>query len=354
MHSNLAHAKSHSEGRSCSDAGRLDFLWLELTNRCNLQCVHCYTESHPRSGDRDLLTKEDYASLMTQARSLGCRKIQFIGGEPQLNPEFQALLAKAKTAGFEYIEVFSNLVRLDDKTIRYAANNGICFATSVYSDDPAQHDAVTKVKSSHSKTIANLKRLISAGVDTRAAVIVIEQDKASLNRTNLFLRRLGVRHVSQGATREFGRGERIRGHSARLSGLCGHCWNGKLCIAPDGEAYPCVMARKWRIGNVLENSLKDIVLGGPLEEIRQTIFDTVWASKHSPKHSNVPKVTLSSNCDPNGPTCGPDTGAPDCAPELNPSRDEPVVEECPQSCNPDLSTCGPMSCPQSCLPNRAE
>ena len=23
---------------------RLDFLWLELTNRCNLQCVHCYTE----------------------------------------------------------------------------------------------------------------------------------------------------------------------------------------------------------------------------------------------------------------------------------------------------------------------
>jgi MoaA/NifB/PqqE/SkfB family radical SAM enzyme len=21
----------------------LDFLWLELTNRCNLRCVHCYT-----------------------------------------------------------------------------------------------------------------------------------------------------------------------------------------------------------------------------------------------------------------------------------------------------------------------
>ena len=25
----------------------LDFLWLELTNRCNLQCVHCYTQSPP-------------------------------------------------------------------------------------------------------------------------------------------------------------------------------------------------------------------------------------------------------------------------------------------------------------------
>src|SRR5208283_2388709 len=27
----------------------LDFLWLELTSRCNLQCVHCYAESGPSS-----------------------------------------------------------------------------------------------------------------------------------------------------------------------------------------------------------------------------------------------------------------------------------------------------------------
>jgi sulfatase maturation enzyme AslB (radical SAM superfamily) len=25
----------------------LDFLWLELTNRCNLQCTHCYADSGP-------------------------------------------------------------------------------------------------------------------------------------------------------------------------------------------------------------------------------------------------------------------------------------------------------------------
>ena len=200
------------------------------------------------------------------------------------------------------------------------------------------------MKSSHVRTIANLKKLIGAGIDTRAAIIVIEQDKACVDRTKSFLRDLGVPHVSHGSLREFGRGERILGQSARLSGLCGHCWNGKLCIAPDGEAYPCVMARKWPVGNVLETSLGDIVRGRSLKETRQTIFDTVW----------IPKTAVKSaaNCEP-GQTCGPDTGAPDCAPELNP-RNEPVVEECHQSCNPDLSTCGPMACPQSCLPNRVE
>ena len=354
MHLTTQQAKSRSNSASCSNARALDFLWLELTNRCNLQCVHCYTESHPYTGDRDLLTQEDYASLMTQAQALGCRKIQFIGGEPLLNPAFQALLVKAKTIGFEFIEVFSNLTRLDDKSIHYAADNGICFATSVYSDDSAQHDAVTRVKSSHARTIGNLKKLITAGIDTRVAIIAIDQDKDSLSRTSVFLRELGVRHVRYGITREFGRGETIRGQSARLSGLCGHCWNGKLCIAPDGEAYPCVMARKWPIGNVLEKSLGEIVAGQPLEDIRQTIFDNVWIPKASFKRGNFDELALStSDSSPNGPTCGPDTGAPDCAPELNP-RDEPDFEKCPQSCNPDLSTCGPCSCPQSCAPNMIE
>jgi uncharacterized radical SAM superfamily Fe-S cluster-containing enzyme len=77
----------------------LDFLWLELTNRCNLRCVHCYTESHPHSGDRDVLTTQDYERLMRQAYDLGCRKVQFIGGEPQLNRDFQKLLVTANTIG---------------------------------------------------------------------------------------------------------------------------------------------------------------------------------------------------------------------------------------------------------------
>ena len=206
MHLAHAHGQPDPKGRLGDSSGMLDFLWLELTNRCNLQCVHCYTESNPHSGDRDLLKKEDYETLMMEARALGCRKVQFIGGEPQLNADFDALLIKAKTLGFEFIEVFSNLIRLGDKTVRYAADNGICFATSVYSDNSEEHDAVTKVKSSHVRTIANLKKLIGAGIDTRAAIIVIEQDKASVDRTKSFLRDLGVPHVSHGSLREFGRG----------------------------------------------------------------------------------------------------------------------------------------------------
>ena len=70
----------------------LQFLWLELTNRCNLRCVHCYTDSHPGSGHRDRLTTEDLESVLRQAYALGCRSVQFIGGEPQLYRDFRRLL----------------------------------------------------------------------------------------------------------------------------------------------------------------------------------------------------------------------------------------------------------------------
>ena len=192
----------------------LDFLWLELTNRCNLRCVHCYTESHPHSGDRDVLTTQAYERLMREAYDLGCRKLQFIGGEPQLNRDFHKLLVTANTIGFEFIEVFSNLTQLDDETVCYAAQNGICFATSVYSDEPAAHDAITRVKSSHARTIRNLKKLIDKGIETRAATIVIDQDRANVKRTKRFLTALGVtmskahKFASSAAARKFSRDPR--------------------------------------------------------------------------------------------------------------------------------------------------
>src|SRR2546422_9230359 len=84
----------------------LDFVWLELTNRCNLQCVHCYTESGPTTGEKDILNEDDYLDLIKQIYDLGCHKLQFIGGEPTLNRSLPKLIETAFYKQFEFIEVF--------------------------------------------------------------------------------------------------------------------------------------------------------------------------------------------------------------------------------------------------------
>jgi sulfatase maturation enzyme AslB (radical SAM superfamily) len=292
--------------------GALSFLWLELTGRCNLQCVHCYTESDPWSGHRDLLSAEDYEDVMSQAYALGCRQVQLIGGEPQLNPSFDRLLRRSVEIGFEFVEVFSNLTRLSGETLDFSAGNGIHFATSVYSDDPAVHDAVTRVSGSHRRTINSLRRLVERGVPTRAGVITMGDDPEAAERTLRFLRDLGVGSVRTSPVREFGRGEEVVGRSANLSGLCGHCWAGSLALAPDGSVFPCVMARDWAVGDVASDSLAAILRGDALTEIRREIHETVWQPRAS-----------DDTCDP----------------------------YCMQSCEPDLSCpCDPLLCQQSCSP----
>ncbi|MGW0024963.1 radical SAM protein [Rhodococcus sp. NPDC003383] len=116
--------------------------------------------------------------ITAEAYALGRRKIQFIGGEPQLNPAFGRLLRRSVDVGFDFVEVFTNLTRLDEATLEFYTANGIHFATSVYSDDPAVHDTVTQVRGSHRRTTGNLRRLIERKVPTRAAVLAIDNDTA--------------------------------------------------------------------------------------------------------------------------------------------------------------------------------
>ncbi|HEX2191563.1 MAG TPA: radical SAM protein [Acidimicrobiales bacterium] len=289
----------------------MSFLWLELTNRCNLRCVHCYTESDPWTGDRDILTVDDYEDVMTQAYALGCRQIQLIGGEPQLNPSFKRLLRQTVSVGFDFVEVFSNLTRLEEETVEFSATNGVHFATSVYSDDPAVHDGVTTVPGSHRRTIANLRRLVAHGVPTRAAVISMDGDREAAERTERFLVELGVGSVRCSGPEAFGRGEQLLGRAAAMDGLCGHCWNGNLAVGPDGTVFPCVMARQWAAGDITEQSLEEILRGDALAQVRREIHDQVWVEK------------LEASCTP----------------------------YCHQSCQPDLSCpCDPLLCQQSCAP----
>ena len=74
------------------------FLWLELTGKCELECIHCYAQSGP-SGTHRTMTAVDWRSVIGQAAVLGVSMVQFIGGEPTLHPDFPGLLRHAIDAG---------------------------------------------------------------------------------------------------------------------------------------------------------------------------------------------------------------------------------------------------------------
>lgn len=288
----------------------IDFLWLELTNRCNLECVHCYSDSSPRSGGDDLLDEHDYRQILREAADLGCRQVQFIGGEPTLNKALPELISTATAYGYSFIEVYSNLVSLSVEVQSAIVRHGVRVATSVYSATPDMHDAVTGRHGSHVRTISNLRKLVSLGVQVRVGVIIQADSAESANETKRYLHDLGVVNVSSDHVREFGRGD--VGNCGSMEKLCGSCAGKTLCITPTGAALPCIMSRAWPLGSVKEHSLQQITISPLNKEIRASIQSAV--SRRTIEAICVPKVCPPSDV-PCQPNCNPNAECIPCRPK---------------------------------------
>ena len=75
---------------------RLIYTWLEITDRCNLNCVHCYGEfGKPSTKERELVSTEDWKRIIDELISLNCLEIQLIGGEPTVHKYFYEILTNS-------------------------------------------------------------------------------------------------------------------------------------------------------------------------------------------------------------------------------------------------------------------
>jgi len=286
----------------------LEFLWLELTNQCNLKCVHCYSDSGPESGGGDMLNRGEQIGLLSEAFQIGCRRVQFIGGEPTLNNSLPELIRFADDLGYQLIEVYSNLIRLDESLLVAFARHNVAVATSVYADDPLIHDAITQSPGSHSRTISNIKRVLAKGLPLRVGVIGMKENQNAIEATFTLLHEIGVAQISFDHVRQFGRGNRESCGS--MGELCGNCANNILAIGPDGIVAPCIMSKEWSVGSVRTMSLKQIAASDVLLETRRRIAD---ASRNygpcEPDRTCNPNCTPSYSCLP----CTPNGGQP-CQP----------------------------------------
>ncbi|MBQ9121533.1 MAG: radical SAM protein [Clostridia bacterium] len=66
-------------------------VYIEITNRCNLNCRTCYNRSGLNRQTQEISVRQIQAILDTLSR-YGARRFLFSGGEPSLHSEFHALL----------------------------------------------------------------------------------------------------------------------------------------------------------------------------------------------------------------------------------------------------------------------
>ncbi len=282
---------------------KLNFLWLELTNRCNLECVHCYADSGPNPSKKDLLSVSDYETILSDSAQLGCKQVQFIGGEPTLNKNLSRLIEHAHKLGYEFMEVFTNLVNLPQDLLQCFVDMNVHVATSAYADSAPIHDQITQRAGSFDRTMRNIDRVVEAGLPLRVGIISMPSNQDDLEKTTAFLRRKGVKEIATDTIRDFGRGNHES--SSKMENLCGKCAGSVLCVGPDGVVSPCIMSKQWSIGSMLETPFAELSQSDRLAGIRQQIAEK----------TTVPEIHAG-EC---SPMCHPSC-SPNCVPECNPSR----------------------------------
>ncbi|MDE4099726.1 radical SAM protein [Phaeobacter gallaeciensis] len=280
---------------------RLNFLWLELTNRCNLNCRHCYAASGPFEPNT-ALDVQKYLKILCEAQEAGCRSVQFIGGEPTLNPDLSILIEKARALGFEKIEVFSNLNSLRDDLLETFVECRVDIATSIYGSSPEVHDCVTTVPGSFTRLVRNIERCLARGLRLRAGFIEMDANAGEFENAMRFFQELGVKDIGHDYERKVGRAADDK--CCGMAELCGECAKGTLAVGPDGTVSPCIMSKAWPVGTLVSDiSLHEVLNSEALSDTRELIRSSVEARRLA---------------EPEKMICAPKTCAPydanDCAP----------------------------------------
>lgn len=305
---NLGHSigtPKNTPNVSVGESVPLNFLWLEITRKCNLQCVHCYADSSPFVNTSSELKFDDWATLLRDAARIGCRSVQFIGGEPTVFPRYMELVALAKELGFDLIEIYTNATRLTVDVCESLHRHGVSVATSFYAPDSDIHDRVTQNKGSFDRTVAGIRNVIQVGLPIRVGIVQHDFTSEKVTETEAFLRNLGVKSIRVDRVRGVGRGGSAKANCGKFSEYCGSCSNGKLAINPEGFASPCVFSRENVLGHA-SDGLETIVHGTKLESFRRDYRAYIEECTKDHGHSCPP--CFPSRCDPD--ICNPDNCVP--------------------------------------------
>ncbi len=312
----------------------LKFLWLEITKRCNLTCLHCYADSSPQQELFGEMAAADWKAVISEASDLGCDGIQFIGGEPTLHPGLVELTEYARAAGIGFVEVFTNATGITDRLASAFKGSGVSVACSFYSAEAAVHDRITQRKGSFAQTVSGIKKLLAYGIPLRAELIEMAENKGQTGAARGFLKALGVTRGGADRQRAIGRGDRIGLGRSQLNELCGKCSDGRLCVTATGVVFPCIFSRFCPLGDA-RNGLSAILAGEALSE---------FCGRLDPLHRSAEdSCRPDKRCQPDIYPCDPtDKCSPDCRPNVGCSPDE-------GSCNPEEDCtpeggCSPGEC----------
>jgi len=163
----------------------LSTLDLELTERCNNNCIHCYINlpaKDAKAKERELSTAR-IKNILQEAASLGCLHVRLTGGEPLLREDFEEIYQFARRLGLKVI-LFTNATLI---TPRLAALFSQIpplekIEISIYGMQATSYEAVTRVTGSYAAAWQGMNLLLEKKVPFVVKGAILPSNEKEMDR----------------------------------------------------------------------------------------------------------------------------------------------------------------------------
>lgn len=169
---------------------------FELTERCNLRCLHCYINQP--AGSQEAISREltlpQVRSIMDQLADAGCLFMLLTGGEVMLRPDWQEVYRHIKQKGI-LISLFTNgtLVtpRIADFLAEYRPQD---LEITLYGATQETYERVTGVSGSYARCMRGIELLMDRGLRLNLKSVLMRANHHELSEMQAIAESLGVHY----------------------------------------------------------------------------------------------------------------------------------------------------------------
>ncbi len=175
--------------------GRYPFVGsFELTERCNLGCLHCFINQPAGSAkarSREL-TAAQVTGILDQIADAGCLYLLLTGGEPLLRPDFAEIWQAAVRKGL-LLTLFTNgtllTPRLADLLAEWRPRS---LEITLYGATAETYERVTGVPGSYAACLRGIELALDRGLPLALKTMVLRANRAELSAMQALARGWGI------------------------------------------------------------------------------------------------------------------------------------------------------------------
>ncbi|MDI6603232.1 MAG: radical SAM protein [Patescibacteria group bacterium] len=285
FHWNVNHLKKDSP-----ENGRISFLSLNLTARCNARCLYCFVGPEINKKIRQKpLTLSEYKNIIKQAKNLGAKTICFAGvGEPTLDKNLKPLVKYINKLGLITVIYTNGLFKKE--LGNFFLKNNVSLIIKIDSLNKKHFEKLVGLPfNTYKENLYYLAKIFKKNIERKenfiltrlaANTVVTQINKKDIKQIANFCSRNNIKYFVAGLSKS-GRasdkqvwttltGGKINElynivkkyntwvSSATLDRRCGLFAHG-ITIDANGDLIGCPTVRWMRLGNIKNFSLKKLI-----------------------------------------------------------------------------------------------